>query len=174
MACRHASEAARKEATAQRDAGFAAKQHAGTTPAADSSFPPTAETSAAGRKHVRSASVDRDEIPEPKRLKQGVFQVFSGRDQPFTRAEADALQAQALRATVSAGLAFRVWENIEVVKFVDMLRSAAPAILPSRKVIAGRLLDEATEKVEIKVKRALQGREIGLWYVGNFYQKKES
>jgi hypothetical protein len=168
VACPHAGSDAIKEATGQRDAFDAKKKGKAaavvSAPAAIS-FLPAAETSAAGRKHIRSVSVDEDSVPEPKRLKQGFFQVFSGRDQPFTRAETDALQAQALRATVSAGLPFRVWENPEVVKFVDMLRSAGPAILPSRKIIAGRLLDEAAEKVEVKVKHALQGQEIGLWCV---------
>jgi hypothetical protein len=103
--------------------------------------------------------------PEPKRLKQGFFQVFSGKDQPFTTAEAAEFQAQALRATVSAGLPFRVWENREVQKLIGLLRSAGPEILPSRKVVAGRLLDNAAEIVEVQVKRSLQGKEAGLVYV---------
>lgn len=114
--------------------------------------------------------MDEQGIPERKQLKQGFFQVFSGRDQSFTKAEADELQAQALRATVSAGMPFRVWENPEVVKFIGLLRSKAPDVLPSRKVIAGRLLDEAAAKVEVKVTQALQGREIGLWCINSLHQ----
>ncbi|KAJ6570761.1 hypothetical protein B0H10DRAFT_2352414, partial [Mycena sp. CBHHK59/15] len=41
-------------------------------------------------------------------------------DQPFSTAEAAEFQAQALRATVSAGLAFRVWENQEVQKLFGL------------------------------------------------------
>jgi hypothetical protein len=58
-----------------------------------------------------------------------------------------------------------VWENREVQKLIGLLRSAGPEILPSRKVVAGRLLDNAAEKVEVQVKRALQGKEAGLVYV---------
>jgi hypothetical protein len=45
-----------------------------------------------------------------------------------------------------------------------MLRSAAPG-----KVVGGRLLNEAAEIIEGKVKRALQGREIGLVCVNNIF-----
>ncbi|KAJ7468836.1 hypothetical protein B0H11DRAFT_2238682 [Mycena galericulata] len=96
-----------------------------------------------------------------KRLKQGVFQVSGGRDQPFTNAQTKEIQAQALRATVSAGLSFRVWENREVLKLMSPLRTAAPEILPSRKVIGGRLLDEAATKLDIEVEKALEGKELG-------------
>ncbi|KAJ7922735.1 hypothetical protein B0H13DRAFT_2408019 [Mycena leptocephala] len=160
--CVHVTDAARQEATSQRDAGFAEEQKAKVAAAETSRNMTTVfgtSTTSAG-KHGRSVSAADN--PEPNRLKQGVFQVFSGKDQPSTTAEAAELQAQALRATVSAGLPFRVWENREVQKLIGLLRSAGPEILPSRKVVAGRLLDDAAEKVEVQVKRALQGKEAGL------------
>ncbi|KAJ7258428.1 ribonuclease H-like domain-containing protein, partial [Mycena haematopus] len=95
---------------------------------------------------------------------QGFFRVYSGMDQPFTTAEAAAVQAQVLRATVSAGLSFRTWENPEMQKLLGMFRSAAPAIMPSRKVVGGRLLNEAAGKIEERVHSLLRGREIGLVY----------
>jgi hypothetical protein len=164
-ACVHLTDAARQEATSQRDAGFAEEQKAKVATAETSRNTTTVfdtSTTSAG-KHGRSVSAA--ENPEPKRLKQGVFQVFSGKDQPFTTAEAAELQAQALRATVSAGLPFRVWENREVQKLIGLLRSVGPEILPSRRVVAGRLLDDAAEKVEVQVKRALKGKEAGIVYV---------
>ncbi|KAF8147450.1 hypothetical protein K438DRAFT_1780071 [Mycena galopus ATCC 62051] len=101
-ACVHASAAAWKEATALQDATFAVKQ---TTRAAapggtSKNSPPLSHpATTSGRKHDRSASASDD--PQPKRLKQGTFQVYSGKDQPFITAEAAELRAQALRATGS-------------------------------------------------------------------------
>ncbi|KAJ7122587.1 ribonuclease H-like domain-containing protein [Mycena crocata] len=169
--CSYASAAAKAYATSQKDASFAKKQTSTMAAAAPSSSTATAGTSASARKHARSVSVD-DEAPAPKRLQQGVFQVFSGRDQPFTTAEAEAIQAQTLRATVSAGLAFRTFENREVLKLIGLFRTAGPEIMPSRKVIGGRLLDEAVEKVDVRVRHALQGRQIGLLSDGWRSRKK--
>lgn len=157
--CPHAGDA-KKAAIEERDAKFVAKQT--SAPAGPSNSAAAASTSA--QKHGRSESASHS-VPEPKRLKQGVLQVFSGREQTFTRAEVAEIEAQTLRATVSAGVPFRVWENREVLKLIGLFRTAAPEIMPSRKIVAGRLLDDAAEKVESVVKHALQGREIGLWYV---------
>lgn len=159
-------------ATAQRNAKVIAKQAlklaAVVTPASGPG-PAKLKAPAAARestqKHARSESIADVDVPEPKRLKQGVFQVFSDLDQPFTREEINEIEAQTLRATVSAGVPFRVWDNREVLKLFGLMRSCPPEIMPSSKVVAGRLLDDAAEKVEVQVKHALQGREVGLWYV---------
>ncbi|KAJ7625146.1 hypothetical protein B0H17DRAFT_1151269 [Mycena rosella] len=116
--------------------------------------------------------MDEDGIPDPKRLRQGFFQVSAGRNQPFTIAEVDEIRAQALRATVSARIPFHARENRELKKLFGLLWTAAPDIMPSRKVIAGRLLNEATEMVEVDVKHGLQGRQIGLCSDGWKARKK--
>ncbi|KAJ6484889.1 ribonuclease H-like domain-containing protein [Mycena sanguinolenta] len=171
--CPHASDAAKKLATSLRDAAYAAKQakqkagpaaSAGKTQASTAGVGTSTMDATSGRKHARSIS-EADPEAE-KRRKQGVFQVFSGLDQPFSTAEAAEIQAQALRATVSAGLPFRVWENVEVQKLFGLLRSGAPEILPSRKLIGGRLLNEAAQTVEERMEHTLRGEEIGLFSDG--------
>lgn len=51
----------------------------------------------------------------------------------------------------SANLPIHVFENPEVLKLVSMLRSAAPAIMPSAKLIGSRLLNDAAEIVYQKM-----------------------
>ncbi|KAK7042800.1 ribonuclease H-like domain-containing protein [Favolaschia claudopus] len=159
-ACPHASEAAIQEATSIRDGmALAKKQKVGDVhPAATMALAEAAASST--RKHDRSTSASDD--PQSKRLKQGVFQVFDGINAPFSPAAAEGFKAQALRATISAGLAFSVWEDAEVQELFRLARTTAPELLPSGKVNGGRLLNEAAESVEAKVKEALQGKEIGL------------
>ncbi|KAJ7362771.1 hypothetical protein DFH08DRAFT_326791, partial [Mycena albidolilacea] len=166
-ACIHVTDAARKEARIHKDledakaTGRAGKRSAPAQPiSGDVAFAAGPSTSTSGPRHDRTAS-GADE-PASKRFKQGSFQVFTGRDQPFTTAETEEIQAQVLRATVSAGLPFRMWENPEVVRLVRMFRTAGPDVLPSRKVVGGRLLNEAAEKVEGTVKAALEMKEVGL------------
>jgi hypothetical protein len=81
---------------------------------------------------------------------------------PFSPSEKDAIQAQALRATISANLAFKTFEDPEVIKLFWMMRTAAPEILPSAKVIGGRLLNGAAEIVEKKMDKILKGKIVGL------------
>jgi hypothetical protein len=174
-ACIHVTDAARKEARIHKDledakaTGRAGKRSAPAQRiSGDVAFAAGPSTSTSGPRHDRTAS-GADE-PASKRFKQGSFQVFTGRDQPFTTAETEEIQAQVLRATVSAGLPFRMWENPEVVRLVRMFRTAGPDVLPSRKVVGGRLLNEAAEKVEGTVKAVLEMKEVGLMYVRIFYQ----
>jgi hypothetical protein len=87
---------------------------------------------------------------------------FKGTDMPFSPSEKGAIQAQALRATVSANLPFRVFEDAKVIKLFWMMRTAAPSILPSAKVIGGRLLNDAAAVVEKKMDKILQGKNVGL------------
>ncbi|KAK7055666.1 ribonuclease H-like domain-containing protein [Favolaschia claudopus] len=162
-ACPYASEAAKADARDLRDAEFAKKQKARApdpAPSTPSALPVPPTNASASHKHGRSESGSAEVAT--KRMRQGVFEVFNGIDQPFSTAEAAAFQAQVLRATVSAGLAFRVWENPEVQKLFSMCRTTAPQHLPSRKVVGGRLLDAAAELVDQQISIALQGREAGL------------
>lgn len=81
---------------------------------------------------------------------------------PFSQEETVAVQAQVLRAVVSANLSFRAMGNPEMLKLFGMLRTAAPGIIPSRKVIGGRLLDEASGIVDSTLGRILTGKNLGL------------
>jgi hypothetical protein len=115
-------------------------------------------------KHGRSASTANISKPQTKRQKQSnlLGHVFRGIDIPFSPNETDAIQAQALRATISANLSFRAFEDPEVVKLFWMMRTAAPGVLPSAKVIGGRLLNDAAAVVEKKMDRLLKGQSVGL------------
>ena len=49
-----------------------------------------------------------------------------------------------------------------MVKLFWMMRSAAPEILPSGKVVGGKLLNDAAAKVESKLDKVLNGKYVGL------------
>ena len=126
---------------------------------ATSSAPGTSST-----KHTRSATmIDRSE-PQTKKQKQTnlLGHAFRGTDMPFSLSEQDAVQAQALRAIISDNLPFRAFEDPKVIKLFWMMRTAAPSILPSTKVIGGRLLNDAAVVVEKKMDRILKGKSVGL------------
>jgi len=80
----------------------------------------------------------------------------------FSSSEIAAVQAQALRAAISANLSFRVYEDPEVIKLFWMMRTAAPNILPSAKAVGGRLLNDAAEIVELKMDKLLHRKSVGL------------
>jgi hypothetical protein len=84
---------------------------------------------------------------------------------PFSTSEADAIQAQALRAIVSSNSPFGLFEDPEMLTLLGMLRSQAPGIIPTRKVLSGRLLDEASTTVHKKLSMILAGEALGLVYV---------
>jgi len=102
-----------------------------------------------------------------KKMKQTDLSTHSykGIDMPFSPTEAAAIQAQTLRATISGNAPFRFFEDIEVLKLMRMLRTAAPGIMPSAKVVGGRLLNEAAENVETKISKILKKKNVGLSYV---------
>ena len=60
---------------------------------------------------------------------------------PFSDADQNAIQEQALHVVVDDNLAFGIWENVEIIKLIYMLQTQAPAIMPLAKVISGTLLD---------------------------------
>ena len=68
----------------------------------------------------------------------------------------------ALPGTISANLPFPVFEDAEVIKLFWTMRMAAPSILPSAKVIGGRLLNDVAVVVEKKMDKILQGKNVGL------------
>jgi hypothetical protein len=148
--CLHASDAAKEEATAQRLA-------LGQTSANSD-----ATLSQSNRKRSQPSSSVEPSSGARKKLKQAPLKTYRGVDMPFSKEETQAVQAQVLRAVVSANLSFRAMENPEMLKLFGMLRTAAPGIIPSRKVIGGRLLNEASEKVDSTLERILSKKNLGL------------
>lgn len=88
--------------------------------------------------------------------------VYKGLDIPFSVGQVDVIKAQCLRALISTGTSFRFFEDPEVHELFKMLRTAAPAILPTGKSIGGKLLNDASGKVEVELKKLLRGKMIGI------------
>ncbi|KAJ7222722.1 ribonuclease H-like domain-containing protein [Mycena rebaudengoi] len=146
--CPYASDAAIAEATKQRATEKAAKNAA----------------SAPGpSKHGRSASTaEGSGSTAPKKLKSGKLVVYTGHDMPFSVSQASALQSQSLHAIISTNSAFRLFEDPEMLALFGMMRSCAPDILPSGKVVGERLLNEAASIVEEKLVHVLKNQVFGL------------
>ena len=81
---------------------------------------------------------------------------------PFNPSETEAIWAQALHAVISANLSFWVFEDLEVIQLFEMVWSTALSVLPSGKVIGGRLLDNAGAIVEMKINKIIQSETVGL------------
>jgi hypothetical protein len=96
--------------------------------------------------------------------------LITGHDMPFSGSEADAVQAQALPAIVSSNSPFSLFEDPEMLTLLSMLRSQAPGIIPTRRVLSGRLLDEASTIVHQKLSQILAGEALGLVYVNFLVQ----
>lgn len=110
---------------------------------------------------------DDDNDKKPKRklltkvetsMKQSQLKVFQGIQVPFTREQEKTVQKQFLRATISANLPFRWVDDPEVILLFMLFRSTAGDVMPSRKQIAGQLLDNANVEVTKRVKAELQGK----------------
>ncbi|KAJ7502351.1 ribonuclease H-like domain-containing protein [Mycena galericulata] len=141
VACPHASPEARAVATAQREDG-------------------KEKTSSKKR-----AAVSTDlEPPAKKQQIQSTLTnlTFRRNDMPFGAAETAALQKQALRAIVSFGAPLRTFEDPEMKILFGMLRTTAPDIIPTGKVLGGRLLNEAAAEVEQKIEKRLHNQNVGL------------
>ena len=121
-----------------------------------------------------SSDVSLSDWP-PKRLKQAEISpyIYKGLDIPFSAGQTDVIKAQCLRALISTGTSFRFFEDPEVQELFKMMRTAAPAILPTGKSISGRLLNNASEKVEVELKKLLRGKMIGIVDDGWKGAKKE-
>ncbi|KAJ7746676.1 ribonuclease H-like domain-containing protein [Mycena metata] len=110
------------------------------------------------KKHTRTDSTGSPDVSQPLKKKHTIYAFFSG----LPDDEKAALEKQALRAIVSSGAAFQFFEDPEVKILFGMLHTTAPDILPSAKVVGGRLLDAAAVNVEAKTTKALKDKKIGL------------
>jgi hypothetical protein len=150
--CTNASEEARRAATDLRAMTATIK-------------PPVTAASSNSKRDRAASSVATESLA--KKMKQTDLSIHSykGIDMPFSPTEAAAIQAQTLRATISGNAPFRFFEDVEVLKLIQMLRTAAPDIMPSAKVVGGRLLNEAPKSVETKISKILKKKDVGLSYV---------
>ncbi|KAJ6558647.1 ribonuclease H-like domain-containing protein [Mycena sp. CBHHK59/15] len=148
VACVHALEEGRAYATTQREGIQQAKTKK--------------------RSHVDSiqAAGSSDIMPPPAKKQQIqstlTTLVFRRNDMPFSKAEAAALQKQALRAIVSSGAPSQLFEDPEMLVLFGMLRTTAPEIIPSGKVVGGRLLNSAAAEVESKIAKVMEKQNVGL------------
>jgi len=92
-----------------------------------------------------------------KSLTQTHLKVFRGIQVPFSEEQQKLLHKQFLRATISANLPFRWVEDPEIITLFLLFRSTADEAMPSRKQLAGRLLDDANTGVTKRLKEALEG-----------------
>ncbi|KAJ7814179.1 ribonuclease H-like domain-containing protein [Mycena leptocephala] len=146
--CPHASQEAKLEATTQRNAVQEEKDKAPTT----------------SKKHARSASAaESNDDTAQKKFKQTMLTTYTGLNMPFSSSESGAIQSQALRAIVSTNSSFGLFEDPEMLTLLGMLRSEAPAIIPSGKVIGGRLLDEAATTIQEKLSKVLKEHSTDGW-----------
>ncbi|KAE9386681.1 hypothetical protein BT96DRAFT_948946, partial [Gymnopus androsaceus JB14] len=93
---------------------------------------------------------------------------------PFGDDEKCAVQAQALRAIVATNSPETLFENPEMLKLFAMLRKESPAVILTARVVGGRLLNDAAEKANDKLKRVMKIRELGLVQDGWKSRKKDS
>ncbi|KAJ6550699.1 hypothetical protein B0H10DRAFT_2242632 [Mycena sp. CBHHK59/15] len=156
-ACPHASEEAKRAATAQRQG--------------------VAKDSESKKRPRTTSSISDAPVPPPK--KQHIQSALSSltfrrNEMPYGTAEAEALRKQALRAIVSSGSPLMLFEDPEMQILIGMIRTTAPAVLPTGKVAGGRLLDQAAADVELRLTKKLKGRNVGLCEDGWKSGKKES
>ncbi|KAJ7720105.1 hypothetical protein B0H16DRAFT_1474563 [Mycena metata] len=158
-ACPHASPEAKAEATAQHKA----------TKEAESS-----------KKHGYSDAPAASEEPLSKKhrqhpaLTQSTLTVFRRNDMPYSESEKAAVQRQALRAIVSAGFPMNSFEDPEALILFGMMRSTDPAIMPTGKVVGGRLPNNAAAEVEDTVDKALRDRYAGPSTDGWKHKKRDA
>lgn len=112
-ACAHASADAISLATELRSAPNTSKA------AAITGAPPVDNN-----KHDRAQTVTADTSSAAKKSKKQIDMstyLFKGVNMPFNAAEIAAVEAQALRAVISGNLAFRAFEDPEMIKLLWML-----------------------------------------------------
>ncbi|THU78364.1 hypothetical protein K435DRAFT_876706 [Dendrothele bispora CBS 962.96] len=153
--CLHASDEAKVEAKRQREQGTSSTVHAqGKTTALKCQISALVDTP--GSLSEPSSS------PASKKLRQTHLKTYNALQMPFSDSEVEALQAQALRAQVSSKSPETLFEDQEMLKFIGMLRKEAIHIMPTAKVLGGRLLTAAAATVEKKLEEILRGQVLGM------------
>ena len=159
--CAHASQEVRHTATNLR--------------AITATIKPPVTAASGNSKHNQAVSSVATESLANK-MKQTDLSTHSYRsiDTPFSPTKAAAIQAQALQATILGNAPFGFFEDIEVLKLIQRLKTAAPDIMSSAKIVGGQLLNEAAKSVETKISKILKKKDVGLLYVYHIkYNSKE-
>ncbi|TRM57193.1 hypothetical protein BD626DRAFT_574773 [Schizophyllum amplum] len=92
---------------------------------------------------------------------QTKLKTYTPTEMPVSPVEAEALRAKALRVTIKLNLPFSIWDDVEFLEFIGMLRTQAPAVMPSAKVMSTTSLEKAAEEVDKEMKLKLSEREVG-------------
>ena len=74
---------------------------------------------------------------------------------------------------ISTGIAFHFFEDPEVQELFKMLRTTAPAILPTGKSVSRKPLNDTSREVEVELEKLLPGKIIGIVDDGWKGTKKE-
>ncbi|KAF5336779.1 hypothetical protein D9758_017707 [Tetrapyrgos nigripes] len=152
--CRSASEKARKTAEAIRK-GDQRKKRKGNVHEESGEEADKEDNDKAG-----PASSKRRKVIDRVELRQTELKVFKGISVPFTEEQKLAIHAQFLRASASANISFEWVDDPEVIKLFLMFRSAAGDVIPSSKVLRGRILNEEFERVENELKEELKDQKV--------------
>ncbi|KAH8800134.1 ribonuclease H-like domain-containing protein, partial [Flagelloscypha sp. PMI_526] len=86
--------------------------------------------------------------------------VFKGLSIPFSATQEWAIHQQAARVVIACDLPERFYEHREVKKLFAMFRTDGPRVLPSAKLIGGRLLDNEAARVDAHVGAELKGKQV--------------
>jgi hypothetical protein len=99
-----------------------------------------------------------------KKQKQSTLKnkVYKGISIPFSHRETKSVHAQSEHVVITCNLVENFFLHPEVQTLFTMFHSAALEVLPSGKLIGGRLLDEAARNVDKRVKNELKGKQIGI------------
>ncbi|KAJ6610271.1 hypothetical protein B0H10DRAFT_1953978 [Mycena sp. CBHHK59/15] len=133
---------------------------------AEATLQKTGSGSSQKRQRTESNSTPADVSEPPPKKKQSTLTglTFRRNDMPFGAEEKAVFQKQALRAIVSSGAPLQLFEDPEMKILFGMLRTTAPGIIPTAKVVGGRLLDAEAAEVEEKIGKVMKGKVLGLSY----------
>ncbi|TRM63057.1 ribonuclease H-like domain-containing protein [Schizophyllum amplum] len=154
--CKHASNEVKQVARAERQA-LKDRKDASKTEAT-----PGANAAATLKRQASKTGGTPDTATKKAKTGQTKLKTYTPAEMPFSPAEAEALRAKALRVTVKLNLPFSIWDDVELLEFIGMLRAQAPAIMPSAKVMSTTMLKNAAEVVDKDMKDKLAEREVGL------------
>ncbi|KAJ6471331.1 ribonuclease H-like domain-containing protein [Mycena sanguinolenta] len=116
------------------------------------------------RTESNSTPADGSEPPPKKKRTQSMLAglTFRRNNMPFGAEEKATFQKQALRAIVSSGAPLQLFKDPEMKILFGMLRKTAPGVIPTAKVVGGRLFDAEAAEVEEKIKKVMKGKVLGL------------
>ncbi|KAJ6603705.1 hypothetical protein B0H10DRAFT_1957768 [Mycena sp. CBHHK59/15] len=111
-----------------------------------------------------STPADVSEPPLKKKQTQSTLAglTFCRNDMPFGAEEKAVFQKQALRVIVLLGAPLQLFKDPEMKILFGMLRTTAPGVIPTAKVVGGRLLNAEAAEVEEKIKKVMKGKVSGL------------